>query len=97
MTRQEEIEKAANEIYAPLHPAWSGNENQAFQSGALWADANPIEPILELIHQRSIAFDEARDAREKLKIATEALEEICRASNSGCFDIASKALENSDV
>lgn len=52
-----------------------------FISGAEWADSHPIDPnshIIELIHQRSIAFDDARDAREKLAIAVDYLEQISK-------------------
>lgn len=31
--RDEEAEKYANELFPPIHPAWSGSENQACQSG----------------------------------------------------------------
>lgn len=34
MTIEEAIEKLANETYPPLHPAWSGTENEAFKHGA---------------------------------------------------------------
>lgn len=43
MTRDEQIEEAANKIYKPLHPSWAGSENAAFQSGAEWADAHAME------------------------------------------------------
>lgn len=33
---------------------------------AEWADENPLEPIGDLIYQRSIAYDEARESRKRL-------------------------------
>lgn len=39
------IKKKADEIFPPIHPAWSGTENEAFQSGAE-AGASSLIPLL---------------------------------------------------
>lgn len=82
MTRKEEIEKAAEEwtiehgAKAQYQISLDCIQEVAFEAGATWSDEHPIEPILELIHQRSIAFDEVKIASNKLAIAMEALEHI---------------------
>lgn len=81
-SRLEETRKAAKEA----------DENSmcdieyGFIQGAQWADANPKDPndiIIELIHQRSVAFDQVREEMEKVKIAKEALDKIGNAKNEG--------------
>lgn len=89
MTRDEQIEKAANAIYEPLHPAWSGTENQAFQSGAEWADLNPChhswEPNTTMTVMRcewcGIEADktsEKNQLRAKLDIAVKAMTPLAK-------------------
>ncbi len=58
-TREEQIQEAAKSSRSVVF-------KQDFIDGARWADENPLEFIGDLITQRSIAFDEARDAREAL-------------------------------
>jgi hypothetical protein len=84
MTREEEIEKAANEIYPPLHPAWEGNENIAFQSGAEWADANRPD-YNEFIK-------DYKKLQEALEIAEKALHLALSSKNKDISIPAAKAL-----
>jgi len=51
-----------------------------FIAGAEWADANPHDSIAELIHQRSIAFDEAKKFQTQLVIATEVLKKYVKTT-----------------
>lgn len=78
MTRREQIEKGADDNGYDL-------TLPAFVEGAEWADANPQDVALfavDLIHQRSIAFDYGRDQAAMLKVAIEAMEESMKHFNS---------------
>jgi hypothetical protein len=87
--RRTEIEKAASD-YSKLHAIGSVERNLIYQDfcyGAEWADNNPQDVplfVIDLIHQRSIAFDESRNQRIKAEIAIEALKQ-CRIY-SECYD-----------
>jgi len=73
MIRKEQAEEAA---MTELVKTYNGTSVDYFVMGVEWADKNPqneVSFILDLIHQRSIAFDEAKTYREKLEIAIEAL------------------------
>ncbi len=61
--------------------------HQIFIDGAEWADNNPqdeCDHIIELIHQRSVAFDYGREQSEKVKLAIKAFEQ-CKIY-SECYE-----------
>jgi hypothetical protein len=77
MKRLEQIKEAAKDRYTLT--------DFAFIAGAEWADNNPQDQnqlIIDLIHQRSVAFDYGREQSEMLKIAMEAL---INGSKDGVF------------
>ncbi len=79
MTRKEQIDQAARKAFII--------EPDDFQLGAEWADNNPEATIIDLIHQRSIAFD-------LLNIATEALEFVhWEKDEQEVYEHCQKALE----
>lgn len=76
-SRKEIIEEAARERYQELVNVYGGY--QIFIKGAEWADANPkpeSDIIIDLIHQRSIAFDYGREQSENLAIANVMVETL---------------------
>jgi hypothetical protein len=88
-TRKDQISEAAYEFALKTHPdVLHELVASIFRVGSEWADANPHESITELIHQRSIAFDDALDARTKLAIAVEALEHYEKIED---FRVSAKA------
>jgi hypothetical protein len=44
-TREDEAQKAADEAYPPLHPAWAGEQNEAYRAGYEAAQARTSEYI----------------------------------------------------
>jgi len=77
MNRNDEIKKASIDYCIKEYDV--NLPEKGFNAGAAWADSHPIEPgleIIDLIHDRSVAYD-------KLKIATEALEDIAKIDVTG--------------
>jgi len=60
--RLKEIVKASKEFAETKDGCYD-----CFIDGARWSDANQTGHIIDLIHQRSVAFDYGRDAIEALK------------------------------
>lgn len=97
MTRREEIENASEKYSRKIYVG-SVDKNLAYQdfcSGAEWADNNPqdeFQLIIDLIHQRSVAFDYSKEQSEKLAIAIEALEQ-CKIY-SECYEELMLTIDN---
>jgi len=68
MTRLEQIKQEARKRYEELIGTYGGF--QIFVKGAEWADANPHDgvQIIDLIHDRSKAYDRAKQFTEALDL-----------------------------
>lgn len=69
--------------------------------GMKWADNNPQDEsqlIIDLIHQRSVAFDEAREYRQMFEVAEKTLKEVqALDARYGIQRSIKKAFENIEI
>lgn len=73
MTDEQLRDKLADEYQAPLHPAWAGEQNEAFKAGWDAARANSPKSVSNLL---GWALKAATDTYKELKTKSKALRQV---------------------